>query len=223
MSLHMFSTEAQECVHTHIQASLRLLRSKTNNNNEKAQLAQQQLAHYEHIWNISYRGNNFRIFYFAQFAKLITVTSNTEMWFWHFPNSFSLKELLFAPKTFHLSAFVLLTSISFNANASSDRSFKPRKVIDYCLILGFIRATWYNNFMLLFLKLKSIPLQADYFINNMSELLGEWFLPLVTAHKLRLTCVMSLREEHNSLVILLLSKNVHVNSDRHLNMLSNLQ
>lgn len=115
MSLHMFSTKAQECVHAHIQASLRLLRSKTNNNNEKA-----RLAHYEHIWNIS--GNNFRIFYFA---KLIMVTSNTEMWFWHFPKSFSLKELLFAPKTFHLSAFVLLTSFSFNANASSDRSFKP--------------------------------------------------------------------------------------------------
>lgn len=158
MSLHMFSTKAQECVHTHIQASLRLLRSKTNSNNEKA-----QLARYEHIWNISYRGNNFRIFYFAQFAKLITVISNTKMWFWHFPKSFSLKELLFAPKTFHLSAFVLLTSISLNTNASSDRSFNSRKVTDYSLILGFIRATWYNNFMLLFLKLKSVPLQADSF------------------------------------------------------------
>lgn len=47
--------------------------------------------------------------------------------------------------------------------------------------------------MLLFLKLKSIPLQAEYFINNMSELLGEGFLPLVTAHKLRLTCVFERR------------------------------
>lgn len=32
MSLHMFPSEAQECVHAHIQASLRLLQTKGNNN-----------------------------------------------------------------------------------------------------------------------------------------------------------------------------------------------
>lgn len=32
MSLHMFSSEAQECVHAHVQSSLRLLQNKTNNN-----------------------------------------------------------------------------------------------------------------------------------------------------------------------------------------------
>lgn len=30
MSLHVFSSKAQECVHTHIQASLRLLQPKTH-------------------------------------------------------------------------------------------------------------------------------------------------------------------------------------------------
>ena len=35
MSLHMFSSKAQECVHAHIQASLWLLRTRTNSNNEQ--------------------------------------------------------------------------------------------------------------------------------------------------------------------------------------------
>lgn len=35
MSLHMFSSKAQECVHAHIQASLWLLRTRTNGNNEQ--------------------------------------------------------------------------------------------------------------------------------------------------------------------------------------------